>query len=103
MICRKLSVGQTSEEAAENLARRSGVAEIRQFAEVFSAAKRTSGQLAPILKDIAALLAQRQETEEEIRTMSAARLSWNFDHVSDARCHPALHDDRQFRIYGSSV
>lgn len=74
VICRKLSVGQTSEEAAENLARRSGVAEIRQFAEVFSAAKRTSGQLAPILKDTAALLAQRQETEEEIRTMSAARL-----------------------------
>lgn len=73
MICRKISVGETSEEAAEDLARRSGVAEIRQFAEVFSAAKRTSGQLAPILRDTAEILARRQETAEEIRTMSASR------------------------------
>ena len=72
-ISRKLSMSQTSEEAVLNLAERSGIPEVRQFAEVFAVAKRTSGNLAPILSDTAQLLAGKLRLREEIRTLSAAK------------------------------
>ena len=72
-ICRKLATNSTSEEAVKDLAERSGIPEIRQFAEVFAAAKRTSGNLAPILRDTADLLGKKLKLKEEIRTMVAAK------------------------------
>lgn len=72
-ICRKLATNSTSEDAVKDLAERSGIAEIRQFAEVFAAAKRTSGNLAPILRDTADLLGKKLKLKEEIRTMVAAK------------------------------
>ena len=72
-ICRKLSMNRTTEEAVRELAERSGIAEIRQFAEVFAAAKRTSGSLAPILRDTAELLGRKLQVTEEIRTLAAAK------------------------------
>ena len=72
-ISRKLAMGQTTEEAVRNLAERSGIPEVRQFAEVFGAAKRTSGNLAPILSETADLLAKKLRLREEIRTMVTAK------------------------------
>ena len=77
-ISRKLAMSQTTEDAVRNLAERSGIPEIRQFAEVFAAAKRTSGNLAPILSETADLLSRKLRLREEIRTMvTAKRLEQN--------------------------
>ncbi len=72
-ICQKLSVSQTSEEAVRDLARRSGLEEVRQFAQVFSAARRSSGELAPILKDTAGILSKKIQLQDEIDTMVSAK------------------------------
>ena len=78
VIGRKLSMGQTSETAVRSLAERSGVPEIGQFAEVFAAAKRSSGNLGPILRDTAESVSRRLQVQEEIRTLvSAKRLEQN--------------------------
>ena len=73
MICRKLELNRTAEEAVAGLAERSGCREIQQFADVFSAAKRTSGNIAPVLRDTADWIARRIAVREEIRTLVAAR------------------------------
>ncbi|MCD8055047.1 MAG: type II secretion system F family protein [Lachnospiraceae bacterium] len=72
-ICRKLALNQNAEEAVEDLARRSGVPEIEQFAQVYGAAKRSSGDLAPILRDTAAILSKRIRLQEEISSLVAAK------------------------------
>ena len=72
-LCRKLSSGQTSERAVQDLADRSGVPEIEQFAEVFAAARRSSGNLGLILRDTAESISRRIRVQEEIRTLVAAK------------------------------
>ncbi len=73
MIRRKIRRNMTSEEAVESLAERSGIPEIRQFSDVYAAARRTSGNLGPILKDTAELLNRKLQVREEIRTQAAAK------------------------------
>ena len=72
-ICRKIELNETAEDAVRNLAYRSGCREIQQFADVFAAAKRSSGQIAPVLRDTADWIARRIAVQEEIRTLIAAK------------------------------
>ncbi|MDD6212367.1 MAG: type II secretion system F family protein [Clostridiales bacterium] len=72
-ICSRLALNQTVEEEIRSLAVRSGQEDIRQFAEVFGAAKRSSGDLSAILRDTAELLGKKIQLREEIRTMIAAK------------------------------
>ena len=58
-ICSRLALNQTVEEEIRSLAVRSGQEDIRQFAEVFGAAKRSSGDLSAILQDTAELLGRK--------------------------------------------
>lgn len=84
-IHRKIRMNRTSEEAVEDLAERSGIPEIRQFADVYIAARRTSGNLGPILQETADLLGRRLAVKEEIRTLAAAkRLEQNIMSVMPA-------------------
>lgn len=56
-----------------DLGRRSGVEEIRDFTEVFAAAKRIGGNMKEIIKRTADLTGQRMEVEREIMTLLASR------------------------------
>ena len=72
-ICTYIELNRTVEEGILDLAGRSGLHEIEQFAEVFLAAKRSSGDLNRVLKDTADLLSRKIGLREEIRTLVAAK------------------------------
>lgn len=52
---------------------RSGISDIREFAEVFATARRTGGDMADIMERSVSLLEQRMEVEQEIRVMLSSR------------------------------
>lgn len=68
-----LDMNVTAEEAFEDLALRSGLEDVRSFSQVFAAARRGSGNLGQIVALTARTLGRKQRTEEEIKTMTAAR------------------------------
>lgn len=68
-IIRGISLGQPIETGFTVFAEKAGVAEIRDFADVFAAVKRTGGQIAEVLSAAAELIQDRFRTEEQIRTM----------------------------------
>lgn len=72
-INKRLTMNVTAEEAFEDLAVRSGLEDVRSFSQVFAAARRGSGSLGQIVALTARTLSRKQRTEEEIRTMTAAR------------------------------
>ena len=73
-ITHQIELNCTVEDGIRDLARRSGLSEIEQFAEVFLAAKRSSGDLNRVLNDTADLLARKISLREEIRTLVAAKM-----------------------------
>lgn len=80
MICRELllihrglDINITLEELLADMGRRSGSDEIRQFAEVFAAAKRNGGNLSEIIKSSAALIGRKIEVRQEIRAILGGR------------------------------
>jgi tight adherence protein B len=76
MICREINLikrglvlNQTLEELLSDFGKRSGVEEIAEFAEVFSIAKRSGGNLGEVITQCAGLISHRTESEEEIQTL----------------------------------
>jgi tight adherence protein B len=76
MICQELNLmkrglvlNQTLEELLWDFGRRSGVDEITEFAEVFSIAKRSGGNLGEVITQCAGQISHRTESEEEIQTL----------------------------------
>ncbi|MCI8465426.1 MAG: type II secretion system protein F [Lachnospiraceae bacterium] len=61
------------EQAVQELAVRCKLSDIRVFAEVFSAARRTGGELGRIILDTVQIIAGRLEVQEEIATMLRGR------------------------------
>ena len=72
-ITARLRLNQTLEELLLDLGERSRLEEISSFAEVFSAARRTGGDLISIVSDTVSGMQQRQETRREIDTILAGR------------------------------
>ncbi len=72
-IRRGLVINITLEEQLTDLAERSGSGEIRQFAQVFSIAKRSGGNIPEIIKTSAELIGQRIETRQEMKTVLSGR------------------------------
>lgn len=68
-----LKNGIPLEQMIQGLGDRSGVEEIRDFAEAFAAAKRMGGNLRAIVLRTVELTRQRMEVEQEIRAILAAR------------------------------
>jgi tight adherence protein B len=68
-IKRGLVLNQTLEELLWDFGKRSGVDEIVEFAEVFSIAKRSGGNLGEVIIQCAGLISHRTESEEEIQTL----------------------------------
>ena len=73
LIRRGLIINITLEELLNHLADRSDSEEIIQFAQIFSIAKRSGGNIAEIIQDTAELIGQRIETKQEISTMLSGR------------------------------
>ncbi|MCD7835176.1 MAG: type II secretion system protein F, partial [Lachnospiraceae bacterium] len=72
-IRRGLIINITLEELLEDLADRSGSAEIRQFAQIFVIAKRNSGNIPEIIKISSELRGAKIETKQEIHTILSGR------------------------------
>ncbi len=69
----QLGMNRSLEELLLGLARRSGIDDIRNFAELFSAAKRTGGNLIAIIRNTVLQVSQKEETKREIDTCLAAK------------------------------
>lgn len=77
-IAAQLGMNRNLEELLLGLAARSGIEDIRNFADIFSIAKRTGGNLIAIIRNTILCVAQKEETRREIETsLSAKRLEQN--------------------------
>lgn len=61
------------EKVLEDFADRSGIEDVRNFAEVFSVAKRSSGDLGSIMRHTAEVIRDKMQVKEEIITLTASR------------------------------
>ena len=74
----QLGMNRSLEQLLGALAVRSGIEDIRNFADIFSAAKRTGGNLIAIIRNTVQCISQKEETRREINTcLSAKRLEQN--------------------------
>ena len=74
-IVRQLDLNYTVESLFYELADRSGIEDIKSFAEVFGAAKRNGGDVISIINSTAASISEKIDIKQEIYTvMSAKRL-----------------------------
>lgn len=69
LIFRKLNNNEQLEAALMNLAKRSGVQDIRDFAEIFGIAKRGGGDMRTIIANTAVIIGDKQEVRREIATV----------------------------------
>lgn len=72
-MCAQLQLQLPVEALFRELGERSGLEDIRNFAEVLAIAKRTGGPLGKILEDTARVIRERIDTEQEIQAAQAAR------------------------------
>lgn len=72
-IANQIQMNITVEKALYNFGQRSGMEDIISFAEVFSTAKRTGGDLIQIIKTTANIISDKLEVKREIMTMLAGK------------------------------
>lgn len=73
LLFRKLSNNEQLEEALANLADRSGVQDIRDFADIFQIAKRGGGDMRGIIANTAQIIGDKQEIRREIQTVMSEK------------------------------
>ncbi len=73
-ICVQLDRNESIEGLLTDLGRRSGVDDIKSFAEVFLTAKRSGGDLLAIIRNTVSCIRQKQETMQEIETCLAGKV-----------------------------
>lgn len=72
-ITRQLAMNRPVEQLLLEFAERSGLEEIRQFAEVFLVSKRGRGELIPVAEHVVHVIGDRIQVWEEIQTMTAEK------------------------------
>ena len=72
-IVSQLNMNQNLEELLQSLAVRSGIEDIRNFAEIFAVSKRTGGNLIVIIRNTVQSIAQKNETRKEIQVILSAK------------------------------
>lgn len=72
-MAHQLSVNRTVESVLFEFGERSGLDDVRQFAETFAVAKRNGGELASIMEHTAQVMAGKLRVREEILTMTAEK------------------------------
>ena len=69
----QIKTNRSIEQVLEDFSRRSGLDDIKNFAEVFSVAKRSSGDVGGIMRHTAEIIRDKMQVREEILTMTASR------------------------------
>lgn len=72
-IRRRLNINIPLEELLQDFAGRSGCEEISEFAQIFSLAKRSGGNIAEIIRTSSTLIGGRIELRQELRSLLAGR------------------------------
>ena len=72
-ISRQLRMNRTVETLVEGFAERSGVEEIRSFAEILAISKRSQGGTAQIIAHVSGVISGRIRVKEEIENMTAEK------------------------------
>ena len=73
LMVSRMANGYSMEQTFEEFGERSGVDEIRQFAEVFTVAKRTGGEIGTIIRQTGSVLQDKLELKRELHTAIAAK------------------------------
>lgn len=73
-LVKQIGLNRTVEALLMDLGNRSGVEDIRNFAEVFSTAKRTGGDLIAITRNTVSSIQQKQETQQGIETSLSGKV-----------------------------
>ena len=73
LILQKVRVNLTFEEALGEFAARSGLDDVRNFADVFLAARKSGGELMRIISRTAEIIGEKIRIQEEIETATASR------------------------------
>ena len=73
LIFHKTKVNRTFGEALENFAARSGLEDVKSFADVFLAARKSGGELVKIIGRTAEIIGEKIRIQEEILTSTAAK------------------------------
>ena len=72
-LSHQLSMNRTVESLLFDFAVRSGLDEIKQFAEIFAVSKRSRGELVSVVNHVVHVLGDRIAVQEEILTMTAEK------------------------------
>lgn len=73
LIHAKISMGTTVEQAFSDLAMRSGVEDIKSFADVFLLSKRSGANLVDVIRHTSATIREKIEVRQEIDTIIAGK------------------------------
>lgn len=72
-MVQQIRMNRPVEKVLEDFADRSGLEDVQNFAEVFSVAKRSSGDLGSIMRHTAEVIRDKMQVKEEIVTLTASR------------------------------
>ncbi len=72
-MVQQIHMNRPVEKLLAEFADRSGMEDVRNFADVFSVAKRSSGDLGSIMRHTAEVIRDRMQVQEEIVTLTASR------------------------------
>lgn len=72
-MSRQIQMNRTVEQVFFEFAQRSGLEDVRNFAQVFKAAKRSGGDLVGIINHTAGVIRDKNQVAEEIANMTAAK------------------------------
>ncbi|MFD0620633.1 type II secretion system F family protein [Paenibacillus sp. GCM10027629] len=73
IIRSRLENGEPIEQALLDLSRRAGIEDVTNFAEVFSACKRTGGDLVEVVRRTSNLIGEKMDVKQEIAVMVAQK------------------------------
>jgi tight adherence protein B len=73
IICARLEYGQPIEEALQDFSRRAAHEDITNFADVFSACKRTGGDLVEVIRRTSSMISEKMEVAMEIGVLLAQK------------------------------
>ena len=73
LILRKVRLNLTFEEALGDFAKRSGLDDVKNFSDVFLAARKSGGELMEIIARTAEIIGEKIRIQEEILTATASR------------------------------
>ena len=73
LLLRKIANNELLEDALLNLAKRSGVQDIRDFADIFQIAKRSGGNMRAIITNTAEIIGDKQAVRLEIDTVMSEK------------------------------